>query len=190
MEVCIGTCVGNVRNYSCVSRGARDNGGQCDPVRYLEQSIDGALAEVALSKFLNKRWMGCHNYHNDADVGTSEEVRAVREEHKNLLIRPCDALKKHRRFWLLIGTNHLWRICGYYNGDAAMKRDDWKTKCGNNRSQCWLVPRNELRWDRFAQFIKRHKKAESEIYGHKNNCQNQTDDKGKHHQTGSRVAAI
>lgn len=100
--------------------------------------IEGALGECALAKYLNVYWSGKGEMRNP-DVGPFD-VRTRSRHDYELILHPNDP--DERTFWLLTGSNGVYRIHGCIKGKDGKKKEFWKDPAGGRPA--FFVPQSEL----------------------------------------------
>lgn len=101
--------------------------------------VEGACAEVAVAKLLNKFWCGGVGTFKNPDVG-NYQVRWTHREDGCLIVRPTDA--DHEYFILVTGTIPNYKVIGWIKG-ALAKKEIWK-RGPNGRPAAYFVPQSAL----------------------------------------------
>lgn len=101
--------------------------------------IEGALAEMAVNKFLGTYWSGA------AGKGTPDapgyDIRMTHLDNGKLCIYAYD--KNDLQFVLAAGLNGKYKICGwFYAGDAKVEKYVYDKD--PVREPCWMVPQEDL----------------------------------------------
>lgn len=134
--------VGVLRRLQSISKGYNKN-------VHAEKSdwatdIDGAAAEMAVSRALGRYW-SCHadNLHGD-DVLGGIQVRSTTHPNGRLIVRKRDEAHADDTFVLVITSPPVFRIVGAMRGRDAMTRDFYKP-ADERGGECWWVPQDRLR---------------------------------------------
>jgi hypothetical protein len=106
--------------------------------------IEGALAEYALSLFLDVSWNGQGKYYGAPDIGNvaGVDVRSTQHENGRLIIH--EANDDNRVFWLLTGFRGLYVVRGWIWGWEGKSQQYWTDPTGKNRA-AYFVPQSALR---------------------------------------------
>lgn len=105
-----------------------------------EKDIDGACAEIAVSKAIGRRIGSPIGTFHAPDVGTIQ-VRHTKLESGCLIHRREDS--ERRPFVLVVGEIPTYTIVGWLYGKECRKTEWLKTY--NNREPAWFVPQQALR---------------------------------------------
>lgn len=112
------------------------------PITYDErhaQDKASILGEMAVSHNLNVYWTGITR--DQPDVGGEHEVRSVREEHKNLILRPTDK-EEEVRWYLVYVYEPFCTIRGWAFTSEIKAHGRWCTPEGE--SPYWLFFKDQL----------------------------------------------
>ena len=138
-EVLQGALVGVLRHLANLDRadsyGFKGDGWEID--------ITGALAEMAVAKYLNKYWSSVVDdpWQLDGDVDKQVQVRSSIREDAHLLLHEKD---KDGDFYVLVtGRHRHFVIVGWIRGTAA-KRDEFWGDPKNTRRPAYWVPAGQL----------------------------------------------
>lgn len=105
--------------------------------------IDGAAAEMAVSKALGRYWScHAHNLHGD-DVLGGIQVRSTAHPNGHLVVRKRDAEHKDRVFVLVVSNPPTYTIVGAMKGEDAMA-DAFYRLADNRGGESWWVPQDRL----------------------------------------------
>ena len=129
---------GFMRNVKHITEGFADSN-NVNPVAGWGNSIEGTLAEYALSKAFNVRWSGLE--HKGADDVADIEVKQTHLSNGRLLVRPnklCDTT----RYFLVIGLNGNYSIIGWQWG-LFIRHNGHKAQPQRGR-KCWGLYQNQL----------------------------------------------
>jgi len=104
--------------------------------------INGALAELAVAKYLGLPWtgMGALGDHSLADVDDSTEARWVTNAHYSLLLHPDD--NDERVYVLVTGRAPSLALRGWKLGRDGKNQKYWADPKGGR--PCYFVPQTEL----------------------------------------------
>jgi hypothetical protein len=117
--------------------------------------IEGALAEMAAAKALDKFYAGAQGTRlgeskpDGGDVGRIQ-VRCrpadYLDQEKRLIIQPRD--RDDEDFLLVVGRHGVYRMVGWINAGLAKRHPEWIANPGNF-GDAWFVPQaalEEIRW--------------------------------------------
>jgi hypothetical protein len=105
-------------------------------------NANGAFAERAVAKLLEKDWSTRLNTFHGPDVGERIQVRWSGKEYAGLIIRPADDLRF--RYVLVVGQAPNLKVVGWVWGKEAKALGE--NKCPDpSRPPCLVVPQNKLR---------------------------------------------
>jgi hypothetical protein len=140
-EAAMASDIGRMRRLSAIKSGYVDNPPLSHPG--WSEHIEGACAELALSKHLDIHWDGSVNtFKSQPDVG-DYEVRVTSYSNGRLIVRPQDDDKSV--YVLLIGVCPTYTIVGCISGLDA-KQTKWLTAPDNKgRPEAYFVPRDALK---------------------------------------------
>jgi hypothetical protein len=113
-----------------------------DPELALNQQISGACGEYAASLVYRIPWEGRINNFHGPDLGQKTQVRTLRGDWYDLIVRPTDAPE---HFYILVCGQypHPWfNVVGHILGAKARQVGVWRTP--NGRPPAWFVPQKEL----------------------------------------------
>jgi hypothetical protein len=102
--------------------------------------IEGAAAEAAYSKLVDKFWTGSVNTFKAADVGDYVQVRHSKHENRRLIVRPGD--NDDHYFVFVTGKIPNFKVHGWILGRNAKDKQYWDTP--NGGSPCYMVPIKDL----------------------------------------------
>ena len=103
--------------------------------------IEGALAEQALAKGLNKYFRGKGRF-GEPDLSEGIECRLRTNPNHSLILHKKD--KDGNRFYLVTGREGKYDIAGWCYGYEGKKEEYWADPTGANRP-AYFVPSNVLR---------------------------------------------
>lgn len=142
-EITYAVQVGLARHLAAIQQGNQDRyGAQGDSfAEGLQKHLDGAGAELAAAKALNRHWNASVNtYRNGSDIGENIEVRLRREPHYDLIVRDSD--HDARYFVLVLGRLPQYHVVGFIKGSDA-KRPEWRQNYGGF-GEAYFVPQSAL----------------------------------------------
>jgi hypothetical protein len=103
--------------------------------------IEGACAEIAAAKAINRYWEPGVNTFKSADIGTNIQVRATKGASHCLIVREAD---RDDHFYLLVtGVAPTFHVVGWIRG-ADAKRPAY-LRDYNDRPAAYFVPQHALR---------------------------------------------
>jgi hypothetical protein len=105
-----------------------------------QYNIEGALGEMALSKYLGVYWKG-KSRKRETDVA-HYDVRTSSRANGDLILHPDDP--DDRTFWLLTGFNGTYTVHGCIVAAEGKKEEYWRDPAGNRPA--FFVPQNLLRF--------------------------------------------
>lgn len=101
-----------------------------------QMSIEGALGECALAKFLNVYW-------SKGTIGAPDvwnvDVRTTPYPTGSLLLHDSDP--DDRKFFLLTGINGKYTVQGYIYGREGKQQKYWR----NDSRPCFWIPQSDLK---------------------------------------------
>jgi hypothetical protein len=103
--------------------------------------VEGAMAEMAVAKYLGLFWSGTVGVLGPGDVAGVIEVRQTDRHGGRLIIRPKDAGRVP--YVLVTGFFGEYRLQGWLYGDEG--RREQYLNAPNGRPPAYMVPQNELR---------------------------------------------
>lgn len=104
-----------------------------------QKHIEGALAEMAVAKYLNIFWNGTIGKLHPGDVGKNE-VRSTHYEDGHLLLHDED--DDNARFFFVVGINGRYEIKGWIRAkDGKLKE---YIKDPTKKRPCYFVPADAL----------------------------------------------
>lgn len=133
----MGATVGVTRRIASLRRGETNKVNNLDFGWHSD--IEGALAELALAKYLNVFWDGSVNTFKKPDAG-GFQVRHTQYANGCLIVRAGDDPKQ--RYCLVTGTHPDYTICGWVQGEEA--REDAFLRNPGESYQAWFVPQERL----------------------------------------------
>jgi hypothetical protein len=137
-ELGLGAIAGVYRQIGAMQNGRSEiKGAAADP---WDAHIEGALAEMAVSKFLGIYWSGTSFRFQDGDVGPYQ-VRSSRRPDAHLLIHEREP--DEAPFLLVTGAAPDFTIRGWILGREA-KRPEWVREGPGHKAAYW-VPQGALR---------------------------------------------
>lgn len=137
-EVAIGGFVGVLRQSESMRRKLKDKKGVENPFQI---GVEGACAELAVAKALNRHFPCGINTFKGPDIGDNLQVRSRSRPDGELIVRPDD--NEDHLYILVTGQAPKYTVWGYLQGKDA-KRDDW-VKNPYGRGAAWFVPQSELK---------------------------------------------
>lgn len=111
--------------------------------------IEGALGEIALSKYLNRYWSGIEKF-GAVDVGFNHNVRTTRYNDGELRVINKD--DDNKLVWLLVGKNGKYRVAGAILAARAKQPKYWrdlldeKGKRKGQKIHNYWVPQSDLKF--------------------------------------------
>lgn len=146
-EIATGAINGVLRQCRAIKQ-RLPNSYAADQQQAWDYHIEGALAEMAVAKFLDLYWTGIGHVRGQADVGQMHEVRH-RTTDADLCVRPKD--EPEREYWLVYGKYGRYEIKGYKRGSEC-KVDTYRQLSNKNGEQhtFYFVPASELQTKRVA----------------------------------------
>jgi hypothetical protein len=138
-EMLIAAIAGVTRRIESTYSNRKDSAGYSDANGW-DVDIEGAAAEMALSKYLKRYWGGDCNTFKKNDV-SDLQVRSTALQNGSLIIRPED--KETDYFVLVVGRAPQFRVAGYISGKDARKDEWWRSP--NGRPGAWFVPQDKLK---------------------------------------------
>lgn len=105
-----------------------------------EIDITGALAEMAVAKYLNKYWSSVVDdpWQLDGDVDHQVQIRSSPRDDAHLLLHPKD--KATDFFVLVTGRHRLFTIVGWIGGAAGKQDCYWGDPKNTRRPAFWVPP--------------------------------------------------
>jgi hypothetical protein len=137
----LGAQVGIMRQVQNLKRGAKSTYGQ-DGSNLWQLHIEGALAEMAVSKYLDYYWWGRVGNYNASDVSQSIEVRHSANHKHRLILHDRD--NDNSPFILVTGGIGQYILQGWIMGKDGKQPQYYKDPTGNNRP-AYFVPREVLK---------------------------------------------
>jgi hypothetical protein len=125
------------RTLDAIGRGAQNHHGMTG--HGWTEGIEGAAAELAVSKYLGVYWCGGGMYKNP-DVAGNLQVRWASSHHYQLIVRPLDPDEDYYVF--VTGEMPNYRLHGFIKGSDA-KRED-RLDAPNGRPPAYFAPSKEL----------------------------------------------
>jgi hypothetical protein len=123
---------GGLRHENAMNKGYKNKFGDREetPEQSKRKHINGAAAEIAVAKVMNRYWhASVAVFHDLADVGECIQVRWRSKDHYDLIVRDND--QDDHYFFLVTGDMELEMIVrGYILGEKA-KREQWIREHGN-----------------------------------------------------------
>lgn len=135
-EMILGAHVGAIRQTLQVEKRAAQNHGADPNKNGFQRHVEGALAEMALAKFLDVYWRGVGEV-RAPDVG-EDDCRQTDLADGHLFIHENDS----RKTWLVTGLNGKYEVRGWIMAEDG-KRDEWYRAPQSGRF-CWCVPQSAL----------------------------------------------
>jgi hypothetical protein len=137
-EITLGALEGIMRHVRSIKEGR--NGVNQQPAHLAWQvKIEGALAEMAVSKYTGSYWLGA-TQRGSSDAGTYE-VRMTMYENGCLFLHPHD--KDNVKYVLVTGLNGKYKIAGWILGKDGKQQKYWK-KVSEKRDPAYWVPQSDL----------------------------------------------
>jgi hypothetical protein len=118
VEIAVATVCGTERHRRAQKAGARDRS-HVATHDGLNIHIQGAAAEIAASKHLNRRWLFSAYKPGQADLEPDIEVRSTPRPHGCLVIRQRD--HDDRPYVLVVGQIPSFRVVGWVYGHEAKR---------------------------------------------------------------------
>ena len=133
--------VGVLRRLQSISKGYDKN--VHAQISNWATDIDGAAAEMAVSRVLGRYW-SCHanNLHGD-DVMGGIQVRSTTWPSGKLILRKRDQQHAKDTFVLVITTPPVFKIVGAIRGSAAMVPEYFQP-ANDKGGEGWWVPQDRL----------------------------------------------
>ena len=141
LEVMRGAMVGVQRQVACLRRGEK-GWERCDHDLDWQNNIEGAIAELAVAKFMGRYWPGTVDRFKDPDLTNDIQVRQAPKPSDSLIVRPRDNIK--HRFVLAIGIAPTYNVIGWINGEESKEDPSWWRNPGD-KGWAWFVPQSKLR---------------------------------------------
>lgn len=135
-ETFLGATAGVMRCVENRSKGIGNAHGATN-AQCWQMDIEGALAEMALSKFLGTYWKGKGHIKDDDVDGM--EVRYTDRDNGCLIIRPDDP---NRIYWLVTGVRGTYHVHGWLHAEIA-KQDKYR-RAPNGRPPAYFIPQSDL----------------------------------------------
>jgi hypothetical protein len=139
MELEVGAMVGMHRQMESVLAGRANQHGYKGEHEW-EINIQGALAELAFSKYANWYWAAPVNTFSAPDCGKNVQVRWRSQFDWDLIIRPKD--DDEQIYVLVVGTAPTFKVCGWIRGRDGKKKE--YEKCHGGRPPAYFVPQSAL----------------------------------------------
>lgn len=136
-EIYMGACVGVTRRIASLKRSQTNKVNNVDFGWHSD--IEGACAEIAVGKLLDRHWDGSVNTFKAPDVGNLH-VRHTQRPDGSLIIRGADG--DSDRFCLVVGTHPTYSVLGWIAGGDA-KTESYERNPGGSHS-AWFVPQSAL----------------------------------------------
>jgi hypothetical protein len=133
--------VGSMRRISSLKNGLKDKPYSKFIVPGWAMDIDGAAAEMAVSKYLHLYWSGHVNNFTGDDVQGGRQVRSTGYEDGKLIVRPADS--DDALFILVVAYPPVYSIRGGILGRDAKVDKYWRDP-GNGDAPAWWVPQDAL----------------------------------------------
>lgn len=138
VQILEGLQVGAARRLKSHFNGYRQTAGETPT---WDADIEGALAEMAFSKWAGVFFGGSVGQFKEADVGNTIAIRHTRWPNGRLILREGDPLEHH--YILLTGGYGKYTIAGHIPGYRA-KQSKFLSKPDPARPECYAVPQAEL----------------------------------------------
>jgi hypothetical protein len=132
-------CGGAKRAVKCIRRKAAPTEGVGNDKDW-QTTIEGALGEAALAKFLGLYPSAFSGY--GASDCSGNEVRTSQNHNGGMRIKPED--EDDSPFWFVTGVNGVYTIRGWIYGRDA-KRQEWWGVCKRPEHPVFWVPQSALR---------------------------------------------
>lgn len=130
-EIMTGAQVGVQRMVHATSNGWKHKHG-ADPTKGWQYNIEGALAEMALAKLLNRYWT--KGMPGDADIGQRIQVRTTHHLQGSLILHDSDP--GDHIYALMVGFNGSYHYKGCILGYDGKVPANWQTRTGR---PCYFV---------------------------------------------------
>jgi hypothetical protein len=105
-----------------------------------EMNIFGACGEMAVAKHLGLYWNGALGNWKADDVG-EYQVRTSKRDNADLRLHPTD--RGDRKFILLTGLTHVFKIVGWLKAEDGKREEYWRAG-GKDTPHAFWVPQNVL----------------------------------------------
>ncbi len=138
-EILLAAVSGVMRQSTVIKNDLKGRYGEPDDDCW-QRHIEGALAECAMAKYLDRYWQG-KGEAGDRDIG-HHEIRSANKHHKRLMMHPRD--DDNSRYWFLTGQYGTYKLHGWINGRDAKREEYWEDPTGNNRF-AYFVPHSALK---------------------------------------------
>lgn len=144
-EVYFATMVGTMRRVEAIRGGFVDRKRKHheDPEAYWSLAVEGAAAEMAWAKGMNRYWSGGINTFKDGDVGLDQIRHTIRDDG-SLIVKPTD--NANEVFWLVTGMCPDFIIRGWIRGQEAQDHPEW-LRAPINKPAAYFVPQAGLSID-------------------------------------------
>lgn len=142
-EVTLGAHVGCMRNIMA-QREARIPGANQGLEDTWTGNIDGAIAELAVAKYLGRFWSGHVGEYDQPDVGPYQVRCNGSRKHDDMILRPRDFEKHWDDVFIsvlsFLPKYHIlgWKLC------SDCKREEWYREGTPGRPKAYFVPRTAL----------------------------------------------
>jgi|TARA_R110002051_G_scaffold99653_4_gene170037 hypothetical protein len=148
-ELSIGSTVGLQRQLKCLLRSKsgkslesyKEYWGNPGAKGLWGNSIEGALGEFALAKYLGVYPTGISGY-DATDVGEHYEVRTRPHPLDNLFLKKRD--KKDKYYVLVIGAYGVYELKGWLSAPEVFSHDEWYHNNDGRTSSSYWVPDEAL----------------------------------------------
>lgn len=137
-EMILASHVGFLRQVKSVREDRPDRYG-CPPDEGWQRAIEGACAEAAVAKALNRWWSGTIGLLREADVGKVVQVRSTFREDGALILHEDD--KDDSPYVLTVGLAPDYRLVGWLLGREGKLPQYWRTDV---RHPAYFVPQSVL----------------------------------------------
>lgn len=141
VDLAYGWDLGKWRSITSIRNGDRDKRGAAHGADGLTIHLQGALAEVAVARFLRRPLpTGIGVFHTEPDLPPDVEVRWRSRDDWDLIVRDDDS--PDYRFVLVTGHAPTFHLQGWTWGRDA-RRDEWIRNYGGH-GPAWFVPASAL----------------------------------------------
>lgn len=158
LEMILGGLVGVMRAAAALTLGRVNRAhGIDDDGRIWTRHVEGAIAEVAAAKCLDRFWAGAagDDYRRTkpagGDVGRLQvrmRIASCLDQQKRLIIQERDADADD--FLLLVGRAPSYRAVGWFNAGEAKQHPEWIQNPGSY-GPAWFVPQANLHAVRYLE---------------------------------------
>lgn len=138
-ELSVAAHVGQLRSVASIHKGCRRPDGTTTE---WSEDIEGAAAEMAVSKALNTYWPCGVNTFHVPDLGDQIGVRHTTRRNGCLIVRHRDE-DPTEILVLVVGQRGTYRLAGWMSVGGAKAHDEWLKDPGGLGRE-WFVPQRAL----------------------------------------------